>query len=132
MNPATPKPSRTLSTKHGQLTGTQLIRARFYETFDQWLTPQALHYIFTRTPAVDHNDKPIHDPEFENLVRWHPQSARTQLTAEANAFFAALPERDRKRADFADQQRQQHRSAIAAHLAKRSRKHLQPPTIPGL
>ena len=132
MNTATPNPSRTLSTKHGQLTGAQLIRARFYETFDEWLTPQALHYIFTRTPAVDHNDKPIYDPEFENLVRWHPQSAHNQLIGEANAFFAALLERDRKRTDFADQQRQQDRSAIAAHLAKRSRKHLQPSTIPGL
>lgn len=132
MNTAMPNPSRTLSTKHGQLTGQQLIRARFYETFDEWLTPQALHYIFTRTPAVDHNDKPIHDPEFENLVRWHPQSAQNQLIGEANAFFAALPELDRKRADFADQQRQQDRGAIAAHLAKRSRKHLKPPTIPGL
>jgi hypothetical protein len=127
-----PNPSRTLSTKHGQLTGAQLIRARFYETFDEWLTPQALHYIFTRTPAVDHNDKAIHDPEFENLVRWHPQAARNQLIGEANAFFAALPERDRKRADFADQQRQQDRSALATHTAKRRRKNAQPPTIPGL
>ena len=126
------KPCRTLRTKHGRLTGQQLIRARFYETLDDWLTPQALHYIFTRTPAVDHNNRPIHDPEFENLVRWHPQAARNQLIGEANAFFAALPERDRKRADFADQQRQQDRSALATHTAKRRRKNAQPPTIPGL
>lgn len=132
MNPVISKPSRTLRTKHGRLTGQQLIRARFHETLDDWLTPQALHYIFTRTPAVDHYDRPIYDPEFENLVRWHPQSARNQLIGEANAFFAALPERDRKRADFADQQRQQAREVIATVVAKRRRKNVQPPTIPGL
>lgn len=126
-----PKPCRTLRTKHGRLTGQQLIRARFYQTLDDWLTPQALHYIFTRTPALDHNDKPIHDSDFEDLVRWHPDNARNQLIGEANAFFADLPERDRRRVDFAKQEREQSRTAVKAHVSRR-RKHVKPPTLPGL
>lgn len=128
--PAMPEP--TLNTKYGQLTGREWIRSRFYAEFNDWLTPQALHYIFTRTPALDHNDKPIYHPDFENLVRWQPDAARNQLIGEAHAFFAELPERDRKRADFQAQQRQQVRDAVKAHSTKRRRKHAQPPIIPGL
>lgn len=121
----------TLPTKFGRVTGRDWIRRRFYAQFNDWLIPQALHYIFTRTPALDHNDKPIHDSDFEDLVWWQPDSARNQLISEANAFFTDLPERDRRRVDFVKQEREQSRTAVKAHVSRR-RKHVKPPTLPGL
>lgn len=121
----------TLLTKYGRVTGREWIRRRFYAEFDSWLTTSKLHYIFTRTPAVDANNTEILDPQFEDLARYQPSTALNQVIGEADAFFAALPERDRRRADFAQQQREQSRTAVKAHVSRR-RKHVKPPTLPGL
>lgn len=121
----------TLLTKYGRVTGREWIRRRFYAEFDSWLTTSKLHYIFTRTPAVDVYNTEILDPQFEDLARYQPAAALNQVITEGNAFFAGLPERDRKRADFIKQEREQSRAAVNAHVSRR-RKHTKPPTIPGL
>jgi hypothetical protein len=126
------KPEPTILTKYGRVTGREWIRRRFYSEFDEWLTTSKLHYIFTRTPAVDGGGREIFHPEFEDLARYQPDAALNQVIGEGNAFFTALPERDRKRVDFAKQQREQSRAAVKAHVTSRRRKHLKPPTIPGL
>jgi hypothetical protein len=123
----------TLNTKYGRVTGREWIRRRFYAEFDDWLTPSALHYIFTRTPAVDANGVPITDADFEHIARYHQHAAHNQLISEAKAFFAALPERDRRRADYAALQREQSRAAVKAHVTSaRRRKHSATPLLPGL
>ena len=122
----------TLLTKYGRVTGRELIRRRFHAELDTWLTALKLHYIFTRTPAVDANNIEIFHPEFEDLARYQPAAALNHVIGEGNAFFAGLPERDRRRADFAKQQREQSRAAVKSHVTSQRRKHLKPPIIPGL
>lgn len=126
-------PEPLLNTKYGRVTGREWIRRRFYAEFDDWLTPSALHYIFTRTPAVDANGIPITDADFEHIARYNQPAAENQLITEGNAFFNALPGRDRRRADYAAQQREQSRAAVKAHVSSaKRRRHAATPTFPGL
>lgn len=108
------------------------IRCRFIKDLNDWLTPQALHYVFTRTPAATEDGKPIFDPDFERLARFDPQAADNHLIAEGNAFFDALPERDRRRIEYQATQREQARIEAKAYARARRQRSTTPPTIPGL
>ena len=126
-----PMADRTILTKYGRITGQQWIRQRFYEQFDDWLTPQALHYIFTRTPAAAEDGTPIVHPSFERLVFVNPAAANNHLIGEANAFFDELPQRDQRRITRAAQKAAANKAAVKAHTTKRKHKP-NTPLIPGI
>jgi hypothetical protein len=119
----------TILTKYGRITGQQWIRRRFYEQFNDWLTPQALHYIFTRTPATTEAGTPIVHASVERLCLINPEAAENHLIGEANAFFDELPARDQRRRRRAEQKAAANKAAVRAHAAKR--KPLSP-LIPGI
>lgn len=115
-----------------RLSAGSCIRCRFLRDLNDWLTPQALHYVFTRTPAATEDGKPIYDPDFERLARFDTPAAENQLIAEGNAFFDALPERDRRRIEYQATQREQARIEAKAYARARRKRSTPPPTIPGL
>lgn len=113
--------------------GNDLMRRRFMAQLDDWLTPEALHAIYTRRPADDQDD-----PAFAELLCVCPDAADLQLLVEEAAFFWDLQQRDRDRAAQAARE-QQHLAAFIADSHRhgrpgRRRKPSAPPrpTLPGL
>ena len=100
-----PSPEPTILTKWGRLTGAQWLEARYQHELAQWLTDEALHYIFTRTPyhRIEYNHRgqevrvEIIDYEFRYLLEDDPEAARAQLLEERTAFYADLEVRRTKR-----------------------------------
>jgi hypothetical protein len=123
---------RTFVSKYGAFTGPEYFRRRFNEQLENWLSPAALHYVFTRIPAVDDYGRPIVHSDFEYLDRVNPEAAANQLIAEARAFFDGLPERDRRRAAYVKQQRIENQAAVAAHVRRRRNTKPHTPPIPGM
>jgi hypothetical protein len=68
-------------------------RRRFLAALDEWLTPDALHCIYTRRPA-----EAFDDPAFTELQQLSPDAADLQLLLEEHCFFWDLQQRDRDRA----------------------------------
>ena len=123
---------RIFVSKYGAITGPEYFRRRFNQQLEDWLPPAALHYVFTRTPAADENSRPIVHADFEYLARVNPEAAANQLITEAHAFFDGLPERDRRRAAYAKQQRIENKAAVAAHVRRRRHPKHHTPSIPGM
>ena len=100
-----PSPEPTILTKWGRLTGAQWLEARYQHELAQWLTDEALHYIFTRTPyhRIEYNQRgqevrvEIIDYEFRCLLEDNPEAAHDQLMQERAAFYADLEVRRTKR-----------------------------------
>ena len=88
----------TIATKWGRLTGAQWHEARYQHELAEWLTDEALHYIFTRTPyhRIEYNQhgkeirEEIIDFEFRCLLEDDPDAAHAQLLEEKAAFYADL------------------------------------------
>jgi hypothetical protein len=125
-------PDRRFRSKYGQVTGPEYSRLRFQEQLEDWLSLEALHYVFTRTPAVSEQGKPIKHSDFEYLVQVAPDAAANQLIDEAAAFFQGLPERDRRRAEYAEQQRKENKAAVAAHVRRKRTSTPAHPLLPGM
>jgi hypothetical protein len=89
----------TLLTRWVRLTGSEWIHRRFTEALNDWLTPEALHHIYCRTPYDDGRGNVITDPAFAYLLRDNPAAAFQQLEHEAVAFRIDQAIRDRKRAE---------------------------------
>jgi hypothetical protein len=98
-----PVPARsmpiTFNTKFGRVSGPEWIRLRFLEESEKWLTDEALHYCFTRTPYYDANGSEIHDTSFLRLLRESPAEAAKQLSQECDAYLNHLAVGDKQRAE---------------------------------
>ena len=100
-----PSPEPTILTKWGRLTGAQWLEARYQHELAEWLTDEALHYIFTRTPyhRIEYNQHgkevrvEIIDWEFRRLLEDDPEAAQAQLLEERAAFYADLEVRRTRR-----------------------------------
>lgn len=90
------RPEPTLLTKWGRLTSQQYQRRRAQVELEEWLTDEALHYLFTRTPYRD-ADNQIVDHHFRYLLQQDPDAAQAQLQREERDYYAWLAEHDRHR-----------------------------------
>ena len=88
---------RRFRTKWGMLTGSEWIEARYREQLNKWLTPEALHYIYTWTPFCDANGEQVHDLEFLRLLHQDKDEAWAQLRREEVAFRLELAQMRRRR-----------------------------------
>ena len=89
----------TFQTKFGRVTGPEWISRRFLAAAEEWLTDEALHYCFTRTPYYDANGHEIHDTGFLRLLRESPCEAARQLSQECDAYMNHLAVADRQRGE---------------------------------
>jgi hypothetical protein len=97
----------TFNTKFGRVTGPEWIRQRFLEEAEKWLTDEALHYCFTRTPYYDANGREIHDTGFLRLLRESPGEAARQLSQECDTYLNHLAVGDKQRAEQEEAAHQQ-------------------------
>jgi len=77
----------TIHTKYGRVTGQQWFALRTQEAINEWLTPEALHYIFTRTPEKNGENREIIDWKFRVLLSENPSEAMLQLKGEEIDFY---------------------------------------------
>ena len=89
----------TFNTKFGRITGPEWIRRRFLAQAEEWLTDEALHYCFTRTPYYDANGNEYRDYDFIRLLRESPSEAAKQLSQECDAYLNDLAVSDKQRAE---------------------------------
>lgn len=83
-------PEPTILTRWGRLTGVQWLQARYQHELAEWLTDEALHYIYTRTPYINANKQEIIDYSFRNLLEADPEAARLQLADEETEYLQWL------------------------------------------
>ncbi|MCE2836525.1 MAG: hypothetical protein LW834_06695 [Cyanobium sp. 49614_E6] len=83
-------PEPTILTRWGRLTGTQWLQRRYQQELAEWLTDEALHYIYTRTPYMDAYRQEIIDYPFRDLLETDPQAAQLQLAEEENQYLCWL------------------------------------------
>lgn len=87
----------TLLTKWGRITSQQYQRRRAQTELEEWLTDEALHYLFTRTPYKDADNHEIIDHHFRYLLQCDPEAAQAQLQREERDYHAWLAEHDCRR-----------------------------------
>ncbi len=80
-------PEPTILTRWGRLTGTQWLQRRYQQELAEWLTDEALHYIYTRTPYMDAYRQEIIDYPFRDLLETDPEAARLQLAEEESQYL---------------------------------------------
>ena len=83
-------PEPTILTRWGRLTGAQWLQRRYLHELDEWLTDEALHYIYNRIPYHDHNRQEIVDLAFRDLLETDPSAAATQLLSEERQYLEWL------------------------------------------
>lgn len=119
------RPEPTLLTKWGRLTSQQYQRRRAQVELEEWLTDEALHYLFTRTPYRDADNHKIIDHHFRYLLQQNPAAAQAQLQREERDYHAWLAAHDchrhRAAADLAAASAAYVRSSIQAGRARPSR-----------
>lgn len=97
-------PEPTILTRWGRLTGTQWLQRRYQHELAEWLTDEALHYIFTRTPYMDAYRQEIIDYSFRDLLETDPGAAQLQLAEEESRYLHWLAQhlenRKREEAQF--------------------------------
>ena len=91
------RPEPTLLTRWGRLTSQEYQHRRFQAELEQWLTDEALHYLFTRTPYKDTDNHEIIDHHFRYLLQCDPEAAQAQLQREERDYHAWLADHDRHR-----------------------------------
>ena len=115
----------TLLTKWGRLTSQQYQRRRAQAELEEWLTDEALHYLFTRTPYKDADNHEIIDRDFRYLLQCDPEAAQAQLQREERDYHAWLAEHDcrrhRETADLAAASKAYVRSSIKVRDPEPSR-----------
>jgi hypothetical protein len=80
----------TILTRWGRLTGAQWLQRRYQHKLNEWLTDEALHYIYNRIPYHDHNKQEIVDLVFLDLLETDPDVAATQLLSEERQYLEWL------------------------------------------
>ena len=80
-------PEPTILTRWGRLTGKQWLQRRYQHELAEWLTDEALHYIYTRTPYVNAYRQEIIDYPFRDLLETDPEAAQLQLAEEESQYI---------------------------------------------
>lgn len=97
-------PEPTILTRWGRLTGTQWLQRRYQHELAEWLTDEALHYIYTRTPYMDAYRQEIIDYSFRDLLEADLEAAHLQLAEEESQYLHwlanHLENRKREEAQF--------------------------------
>ena len=97
-------PEPTILTRWGRLTGKQWLQRRYQHELAEWLTDEALHYIYTRTPYMDAYRQEIIDYPFRDLLETEPEAAQLQLAEEESQYLHwlvnHLENRKREEAQF--------------------------------
>ena len=80
----------TIITRWGRLTGPQWLQQRYQHELDEWITDEALHYIYNRIPYHDDNRQEIVDLAFRELLETDPSAAASQLLSEERQYLEWL------------------------------------------